>query len=137
MRRDLDFWEKRLARPFAARAAQRAARERAAARHRIGLRAWVAVAAIIRRAFPEVDLAVCRALRLGAAAELAAIPDTPALAAADEALIGAEPEANEAAAHLARLTARCEGAALDPGRAAPAELLVRAALSGDRGRTVL
>lgn len=126
----------RLAAPLAERTTRAARRELAAARHRAGLRAWVAVAAIIRRAFPDVAPAACRALRLGeeAAAELAAIPDTPALCAADAALLDAEPGAEDAAAEfaarLARLAACCGGEDFDPDHAAPAELLVRAVLCG-------
>ena len=133
---------RRLGGPLAKRAERAACRELAAARCRAGLRARVAVAAIVRREFPEVGPAVSHALRLGeeAMAELAAIPDTPALRAADDALIAAEPGAEpgseaaaaEFAARLARLAARHEGQDFDPAHAAPAELLVHAALR--RGR---
>ena len=130
MRRSLDYWMRRIGGPLAKRAERAARRELAAARRRVGLRARVVVAAIIRREFPEAGPAVCQALRLGeeAMAELAAIPDIPALRAADDALIGAEPAAAQFAARLARIAARHDGEDFDPAHAAPAELLVYAAL---------
>ena len=75
---------------------------------------------------------MARALRLGeaAAAELAAAPDTPALALSDEALLAAAPDGADPAefAHrLARLATHGPeaAAAFDPARASPAELLAR------------
>jgi hypothetical protein len=80
---------------------------------------------------PDPVPAVALALRLGAeaAAELAEIPDTPVLAAADAALIDAAPDAG-AAAFAARLARYCrDGAPFDPSQASPAELLARTTAS--------
>lgn len=82
----------RLARVEAARAAQVEATVRPGAEHRAALRAKAAIGGVIREALllTGVDPQICRALRLAqeAQAELAAIPDTPALRRADKRLLG-------------------------------------------------
>jgi hypothetical protein len=82
----------RLARVEAARAARAKATVRPGAEHRSALRAKAAIGAVIREALllTGVDLQTCRALGLAqeAQAELAAIPDTPALRRADKRLLG-------------------------------------------------
>lgn len=79
------------------------------------MRARVAVAALVQEAFPDLDPATCHALRDGAraAAELGAIPDSPALRAGDDALRAARAGSGRAAAEfrgrLDHLAARLDG----------------------------
>lgn len=86
--------EERLARAEAEKAAKARATVQPGAAHRSGLRAKAAIAAVIREALSRAgaDPAACRALRMAeaAAAELAAIPDTPALRRADKRLLAGD-----------------------------------------------
>lgn len=118
----------RLAEDRAAGAAEAAL---AAARRRTGLRARIAVAALLRRYGTDEDRgpAFARALSWGEAAAVALAALPAAAPAADAALLAAvdgEAGAEEFFARLGRLQAQGRaGAPFDAARAAPAELLAR------------
>jgi hypothetical protein len=102
-----------------------------AARRRAGLRARIAVAALLRKYGKAEDCgpALARVLALGeeAAAALAAMPEAAASPEADAALIAAADGgacADEFFDRLGRLRAQYrDGAPFDAARASPAELL--------------
>jgi hypothetical protein len=97
----------RLARVEAAEAARARALAEPEAEDRSLLRARAAMGALIREALLRAgaDSATCRALRLAdeAQAELAAIPDTPALRRADRRLLGASSDGRTAEAFDAKI----------------------------------
>jgi hypothetical protein len=108
--------------------------ERQEAQHRQSLRACVAWSSLIRERFRimGIDPALAVTLRRGehAAAELAAIPDTDELQAADEAIVRAERSnrddgARQVRAKITRLAEQYRGGqhSSDLPNASPAELL--------------
>jgi hypothetical protein len=108
--------------------------DRQVAHHRQSLRACFKLCDLIRERFRVmgIDPALAVALRRGeeAAAELAAIPDTPDLKAADEAIVRAETGDGSDAARkfwekIEQMAARMlnEDHQLDLANASPAELL--------------
>jgi hypothetical protein len=108
--------------------------DRQAAGHRQSLRAFVAIIELIRERLRimEIDPALAVALRRGeeAAAELAAIPDTPELKAADEAIVlpesnNGDDDACQVRAKIARMAKQYRDGELrlDLANASPAELL--------------
>lgn len=92
----------RLARAEAEKAAKAKATAQPGAERRSGLRAKAAMAGVIREALLRAggDATTCRALRMAeeAAAELAAIPDTPALRRADRRLLAGDADETSIAA---------------------------------------
>jgi len=107
--------------------------ECAAAKHRVGLRAWVRIGDIVRSGLAAMGIDPGRAVRLRvadeAAAALAAIPDSDKLRRADRKLLAAEPgrqeDADRVYEKLGRLADRYRRGDLpdpDPAHASPAEL---------------
>ncbi|HJU20032.1 MAG TPA: hypothetical protein VJ770_26565 [Stellaceae bacterium] len=130
MRRSL---EARLARFAKEKTAAERARRYEAAEHRQRLRAWVALAALLRRRLAPADrgAAFARVQERGAAAaaELAHVPDTARMRRADQKILDTGDVAGAAEDFMARLettVARCrDSGTFDLDRAAPAELLAR------------